>query len=86
MSQHSIICKAARHYAEEVEESQTLGVYDNDAQLEADRAYNDGEVSGAEDGYVKGAVDAFEKMKLVITSKDSWSTQELNKTIQLFLA
>jgi len=86
MSQHSIICEAARHYAEEVEESQTLGVYDNDAQLEADRAYNDGEVSGAEDGYIQGAVDAFEKMKLVITSKDSWSTQELNKTIQLFLA
>ena len=50
----------ARKLANELEENQTLGVYDRDEDLEYDKGYNSGEVSGYEDGYIAGYEDCDE--------------------------
>ena len=47
--------KEAKERAEKLEESQTLGVYDNDEDFEYDRGWNKGEVAGFEEGYLTGA-------------------------------
>lgn len=45
----------AKQRAEEIEAKQTLGVYDSDEDLARDESWNDGYVSGFEDGYIEGA-------------------------------
>lgn len=52
--------KRAKQLANELEESQTIGVYDRDEDLEYDKGYNSGEVSGYEDGYIAGYEDCDE--------------------------
>lgn len=52
--------KRARKLAQEIEENQTIGVYDRDEDLEYDKGYNSGEVSGYEDGYIAGYEDCDE--------------------------
>lgn len=47
--------KEAREQAKRIEENQTLGVYDSDEDLEYDKGWNAGEVSGYKDGYIAGA-------------------------------
>ena len=47
----------ARQRAEEIEEKQTLGIYDNDEDWARDEAWNEGYVSGFEDGYISGATE-----------------------------
>lgn len=47
----------ARQRAEELENNQTLGVYDDDESLAYDKGYNSGEVAGYEEGYIAGATE-----------------------------
>lgn len=47
--------KQAKERAEKLEETQTLGVYDNDEDLARDMGWNDGKVSGYEQGFIDGA-------------------------------
>ena len=53
--------KEAEERARKLEESQTLGVYDNDEDLARDIAWNEGEVSGYEDGFKDGAEFGYNK-------------------------
>lgn len=46
--------KEAKERAEKLEESQTLGIYDNDEDYERDRGWNEGEVAGYEEGFKDG--------------------------------
>ena len=47
--------KEAEEKARELEESQTLGVYDYDEDFQYDNGWNDGEVTGFEEGYLAGS-------------------------------
>lgn len=49
------IKKKARQRAEEIEEKQTVGVYDSEEALNQEVEWNKGYVSGYEDGYLAGA-------------------------------
>ena len=53
--------KEAEERARKLEESQTLGIYDNDEDLARDRGWNDGEVAGYEEGFKDGAEFGFQK-------------------------
>lgn len=53
--------KEAEERARKLEESQTLGVYDNDEDLARDIAWNEGKVSGYEDGFKDGAEFGYNK-------------------------
>lgn len=53
--------KEAKERARELEESQTLGVYDNDEDLARDIAWNEGKVAGYEDGFKDGAEFGYNK-------------------------
>ena len=44
----------AKQYAEEVKSELSLGVYDRDEDYISDSAYNDGFVSGSEEGFLAG--------------------------------
>lgn len=47
--------REAREQAKKIEENQTVGVYDSDEDLEYDKGWNAGEISGFMDGYIAGA-------------------------------
>ena len=47
----------ARQRAKELEDNQTIGVYDDDESLAYDKGYNSGEVAGYEEGYIAGATE-----------------------------
>ena len=53
--------KEAKERAIKLEESQTLGVYDNDEDLARDIAWNEGKVAGYEDGFKDGAEFGYNK-------------------------
>ena len=53
--------KEAEERARKLEESQTLGVYDNDEDLARDIAWNEGKVAGYEDGFKDGAEFGYNK-------------------------
>lgn len=53
--------KEAEERARKLEESQTLGVYDNDEDLARDVGWNEGEVAGYEKGFKDGAEFAYNK-------------------------
>jgi len=53
--------KEAEERARKLEESQTLGVYDNDEDLARDSGWNDGEVAGYEKGFRDGAEFGYSK-------------------------
>ena len=44
--------KEAEEIARKLEESQTLGVYDNDEDLTRDIAWDEGKVAGYEEGFI----------------------------------
>ena len=54
--------KEAEERARKLEENQTLGVYDNEEDLKWDEAYNSGEVTGYEVGFIEGAEFAYNKV------------------------
>ena len=43
--------KEAEERARKLEESQTLGIYDNEEEYERDKGWNEGEVAGYEEGF-----------------------------------
>ena len=51
----------AKERAIKLEESQTLGVYDNDEDLARDIAWNEGKVAGYEEGFKDGAEFGYNK-------------------------
>ena len=51
----------ARNRARKLEESQTLGIYDNDEDYARDSSWNDGEVEGYEEGFIEGANFGYNK-------------------------
>ena len=51
----------AKERARKLEESQTLGVYDNDEDYARDSGWNDGEVAGYEKGFKDGAKFGYNK-------------------------
>ena len=53
--------KEAEERARKLEESQTLGIYDNDEDLARDIAWNEGEVAGYEEGFKDGAELGYNK-------------------------
>ena len=53
--------KEAEERARKLEESQTLGVYDNDEDYARDSGWNDGEVAGYEEGFKDGAEFGYSK-------------------------
>lgn len=53
--------KEAKERARKLEESQTLGVYDNDEDYEYDSGWNEGEVAGYEEGFKDGAEFGYNK-------------------------
>lgn len=53
--------KEAEERARKLEESQTLGVYDNDEDLARDIAWNEGKVAGYEEGFKYGAEFGYNK-------------------------
>ena len=53
----------ARQRAKEVEAKQTLGIYDNDEDLARDEGWNDGYVSGFEEGYIAGATEVTKELQ-----------------------
>ena len=53
--------KEAEEIARKLEESQTLGVYDNDEDLARDIAWNEGKVAGYEKGFKDGAEFGYNK-------------------------
>lgn len=53
--------KEAEERARKLEESQTLGVYDNDEDYARDSGWNDGEVAGYEEGFTDGAEFGYNK-------------------------
>ena len=53
--------KEAEERARKLEESQTLGVYDNDEDLARDIAWNEGKVAGYEEGFKDGAEFGYNK-------------------------
>ena len=53
--------KEAEERARKLEESQTLGIYDNDEDLARDIAWNEGEVAGYEEGFKDGAELSYNK-------------------------
>ena len=53
--------KEAEERARKLEESQTLGVYDNDEDLARDIAWDEGKVAGYEDGFKDGAEFGYNK-------------------------
>ena len=53
--------KEAEERARKLEESQTLGVYDNDEDCARDSGWNDGEVAGYEEGFIDGAEFGYSK-------------------------
>ena len=56
--------KEAEERARKLEESQTLGVYDNDEELAHDVGWNAEEVSGYEDGFKEGAEFVYNKCNI----------------------
>ena len=57
--------------ARKLEESQTLGVYDDDKDLARDIAWDDGKVAGYEDGFKDGAEFGYNKA-------NEWHKQEVD--------
>ena len=53
--------KEAEERARKLEESQILGVYNNDEDLTRDIAWNEGKVAGYEDGFKDGAEFGYNK-------------------------
>ena len=53
--------KEARERANQLEEKQTLGIYDNDEDLARDKGFNDGQVVGYEEGFNDGAEYGYNK-------------------------
>ena len=53
--------KEAEERARKLEESQTLGIYDNDEDLARDIAWNEGKVAGYEEGFKDGAELGYNK-------------------------
>lgn len=53
--------KEAEERARKLEESQILGVYDNDEDLARDIAWDEGKVAGYEEGFKDGAEFAYNK-------------------------
>ena len=53
--------KEAEEIARKLEESQTLGVYDNDEDLTRDIAWDEGKVAGYEEGFKDGAEFGYNK-------------------------
>ena len=58
--------KEAKERARKLEESQTLGVYDNDEDLARDIAWDEGKVAGYEEGFKDGAEFGYNKAKEII--------------------
>ena len=53
--------KEAKERARKIEENQTLGVYDSDEDYARDSGWNDGEVTGYEEGFKDGAEFGYNK-------------------------
>lgn len=54
MNEEELI-KVAKQKASEIQDAQTLGIYDDDEALARDIGYKEGYVSGYEEGYLTGA-------------------------------
>ena len=59
--------KEAEERARKLEESQILGVYDNDEDLARDIAWDEGKVAGYEDGFKDGAEYVYSKCNVKLT-------------------
>ena len=59
--------KEAEERARELEESQTLGVYDNEEDYARDVGWNDGKVVGYEQGFQEGAEFVYNKYNAKLT-------------------
>ena len=86
--------KEAEDKAIELEESQTIGIYDNDEDYEYDRGWNKGEVAGFREGYLAGAeprekrIKHLEESLLDVTEKSVRQIAELekeNKELKCFI-
>ena len=58
--------KEAKERAIKLEESQIVGVYDNDEDLARDIAWDEGKVAGYEEGFKDGAEFGYNKAKEII--------------------
>ena len=61
----------AKERARKLEESQTLGVYDNDEDYARDSGWNEGEVAGYEEGFKDGAEFGYNKA-------NEWHKQDID--------
>ena len=68
--------KEAEERARKLEESQILGVYDNDEDLARDIAWNEGKVAGYEEGFKDGAEFGYNKA-------NEWHKQEVDDIYDL---
>lgn len=79
--------KEAEDKAIELEESQTIGIYDNDEDYEYDRGWNKGEVAGFREGYLAGAeprekrIQHLEESLLDVTEKSVRQIAELEEEL-----
>lgn len=70
--------KEAKERARKLEESQNLGIYDNEEDYELDRGWNEGEVAGYEDGFKDGAEFGYSKAKAKIKLLKETHQQSIN--------
>ena len=68
--------KEAKERARELEESQTVGIYDNDEDLARDIGWNEGEVAGYEEGFRDGAEFGYNKA-------NEWHKQDIDDIYDL---
>ena len=71
--------KEAKERAIKLEKSQILGVYDSDEDYARDSCYNDGKVTGYEEGFKDGAEFGYEVGKNEDLSKEN---QDLRKQVE----
>ena len=69
--------KEAKERAIKLEESQTLGVYDNDEDLARDIAWDEGKVAGYEEGFKDGAEFGYNK------ACEDYKNQQLTKAKEI---
>ena len=78
--------KEAEERARKLEESQTLGVYDNDEDYARDSGWNDGEVAGYEEGFIDGAEFGYNKAKEEMQEQGLALQSDMDKTIEQNIA
>ena len=76
MRREDLVALEAEERARKLEESQILGVYNNDEDLARDIAWNEGKVAGYEEGFKDGAEFGYNKA-------NEWHKQEVDDIYDL---